>query len=45
MAILHLSIRSSDPCIFIPTIFKNWNLIENYIRINDTFESFLIHCL
>jgi hypothetical protein len=40
MAILHLSIRSSEPCIFISTIFKNWNLIENYIRINDTFEFF-----
>jgi hypothetical protein len=41
MAILHLSIRSSEPCIFIPTIFKYWNHIENYVRINDTFGFFV----
>jgi hypothetical protein len=40
MAILHLSIRPSEPCIFAiftPTIFKFWILIETYLRINDTF--------
>jgi hypothetical protein len=38
MAILKLSIRPSDPFIFVifkPTIFKFWVLIEDYIRIND----------
>jgi hypothetical protein len=40
MAILHLSIRSSEPCIFAifkPTIFKFWILIKDYMRINDKF--------
>jgi hypothetical protein len=40
MVILHLCIRPSEPCffaIFKPTIFKFWILIEDYIRINDTF--------
>jgi hypothetical protein len=40
MAILNLSIRPSELCIFAifePTI---WILIEDYIRINDTFGFF-----
>jgi hypothetical protein len=44
MAILHLSIRASEPCIFAifkPTIFKFWILIGDYIRINETFGVFL----
>jgi hypothetical protein len=43
MAILSLSICSSEPCIFAilkPTIFKVWILIEEYIRIKDTFGFF-----
>jgi hypothetical protein len=43
MAILHLSIRPSEPCIFAifkPKYSKFWILIENYIRINDTFGFF-----
>jgi hypothetical protein len=43
MAILKLSIRPSDPFIFVifkPTIFKFWVLIEDYIRINDTLGFF-----
>jgi hypothetical protein len=39
MAILHLSIRLYEPCIFAilkPTIFKFWRLIEGYMRINET---------
>jgi hypothetical protein len=43
MAILHLSIRPPDPCVFAmfkPIIFIFWNLIENYTRINDTFGFF-----
>jgi hypothetical protein len=49
MAILHLSIRLSEPCIyaiFKPTIFKFWIFIEGYKRINDTFgilDSFSIN--
>jgi hypothetical protein len=40
MAILHLSIRPSEPYIFAifkPTIFKFWNLKGDDIRINDKF--------
>jgi hypothetical protein len=40
MAILHLSIRPSQPCVFAifkPAISKFWILIEGYIRINNTF--------
>jgi hypothetical protein len=40
MAILRLSIRPSEPCIFAifkPTIFKFWIHIDDYLRINDTF--------
>jgi hypothetical protein len=37
MVILHLSIK--------PTIFKFWILIENYIRINETFEFFDSLCI
>jgi hypothetical protein len=43
MAILCLSIRPSEPCIFAifkPTIIKLWILIEEYIRINDRFGFF-----
>jgi hypothetical protein len=43
MAILHLSIRPSESYIFAifkPTIFKFWILLEDYIRINDTFGFF-----
>jgi hypothetical protein len=40
MAILRLSIRPSEPSIFEPTIFKFWILIEDYMRINDTFGFF-----
>jgi hypothetical protein len=42
MAILHLSIRLSEPCIFAifkPTTLKFWILIEDYIRITDSFGS------
>jgi hypothetical protein len=48
MAILRLSIRLSESCIFAifrPKIFKFWIPIENYMRINDTlgfFDSFSI---
>jgi hypothetical protein len=34
MAILHLSIRTFEPCIFAifkPTIFKFWIILEDYI--------------
>jgi hypothetical protein len=40
MAILHLSIRPPEPCIFAifkPIILKLWILIEDSIIINDTF--------
>jgi hypothetical protein len=43
MAILLLSIRRTEPCIFAisrPTIFKYWIIIEDYIRINETFGFF-----
>jgi hypothetical protein len=43
MAILHLYIRPSEPCIFVifePAIFKFRNIIEDYIKINDTFGFF-----
>jgi hypothetical protein len=41
MAILRVSSRSSEPCIFAifrRTIFKFWILIKKYIRINVTFS-------
>jgi hypothetical protein len=43
MAFLRLSIRPSEPYIFAifkPTIFKFRILIENYIRISETFGFF-----
>jgi hypothetical protein len=43
MTLLHLSIRPSEPYIFAifrPTIFKFWILIEDHIKINDTFRFF-----
>jgi hypothetical protein len=43
MAILHLFIRTCGPCIlpiFRPTIFKFWILIEDYIKVSDTFSFF-----
>jgi hypothetical protein len=43
MAILHLSLRPSEPCIFAilkPRIFKLDYIEEDYIRINDTFGFF-----
>jgi hypothetical protein len=43
MAILCLSIYPSEPCIFTncrPTFFKFLILIEDYMRINDTFRFF-----
>jgi hypothetical protein len=40
MAILRLTVRPSEPCFFRPTIFNFWILIEDYIRINDTFGFF-----
>jgi hypothetical protein len=43
MAILHLSIRQSESCIFAmykPTIFMFLILLEDYVRINDTFGFF-----
>jgi hypothetical protein len=43
MAILRLSVRSPMPCIFAifkPTIFKFQILIEDYIRINETYGFF-----
>jgi hypothetical protein len=43
MAILRLSIRLSEPCIFAifrPTLFKFWIIIEEYIRFNETFGFF-----
>jgi hypothetical protein len=45
MAVLHLSISSSEPCIFAisePTIFKFRILIEDYIRINEKFGCFVL---
>jgi hypothetical protein len=43
MAILRLSIRPSELCIFgifKPTIFKFWILIKECIQINETFGYF-----
>jgi hypothetical protein len=43
MAILHLSIRTSQPCIlfiFKSKIFKFSILLEDYIRINEPFGFF-----
>jgi hypothetical protein len=43
MASLHLSIRTSEPCVFVISklsIFKIWILTEDYIWINDTFGFF-----
>jgi hypothetical protein len=48
MTILHLSIRQPEPgifAIFKPTIFKFSILIEDYIRINDTFGFFDSLCM
>jgi hypothetical protein len=48
MAILRLSIRQPEPgifAIFKLAIFKFWILIEDYIRINDTFGFFDLLCM
>jgi hypothetical protein len=43
MTILRLPIRLFAPCIFNifkPTIFRLWILIEDYIKMNETFGFF-----
>jgi hypothetical protein len=43
MAILRLSVHSPEPFIFAifkPKIFKFWILMEDFMRINDTFRFF-----
>jgi hypothetical protein len=40
MAILRLSIHPREPYIFRPTIYPFLILIEDYVKIDDTFEFF-----